>query len=77
MYTFVDEFHTSLHYNPHYLIIFMLILGQQIAAKGRSLLDQYVHCKNSSKGKSGDSLEKKPKWKFFNLMPFLDVTVEK
>ena len=54
----------------------MLILGQQIAAKWKSLCDQYVHCKNSSKGKSGDSLEKKPKWKFFNQMTCLDVTLE-
>ena len=77
MYTFVDEFHTSLHYNPHYLIIFMLILGQQIAAKWKSLHDQYIYCKNSSKGKSGDGWEKKPKWKFFNLMTFLYVTLEK
>ena len=65
MYTFVDDFHTRLWYNPHYLIIFILILGQQIAAKWKSLCDQYVSCKNSSKGKSHDGLEKKPKWKFF------------
>ena len=77
MYAFVDEFHTSLYYNPHYLIIFIPILGQQIAAKWKSLCDQYVWCKNFSKGKSGDGLEKKPKCKFFNLMTLLDVTLEK
>ena len=55
----------------------MLILGQQITAKWKSLCDQYVHCKNSSKGKSGNGLEKKPEWKFFHLMTFLYVTLEK
>ena len=71
-----DDCLTHLHYNPDYLIIFILILRQQIAAKWKSLHNQYVCCKNSSKGKSGDSLEKKPKWKFFCLT-FLDVTLEK
>ena len=77
MFTFFDDFPTSLHHNPHYLIIFMFILGHQIAAKWKSLCDQYVCCKNSSKGKNGDGLEKKPNWKFFDLMSFFDVTLEK
>ena len=55
----------------------MLIIGQQVAPKWKSLHDQYVCCKNSSEGKSGDTLEKKPKWKFFDLMTFLDVILEK
>ena len=31
-------------------------LGQQIVAKWKSLCDQYIHCKNSIKGKNGESL---------------------
>ena len=58
---FFYDFPTSLYYNSHYVIIFLLILGQQIAAKWKSLCDQYVCCKMSIKGKSGDGLEKKPK----------------
>ena len=44
----------------------MLFLGQQVAAKWKSLCDPYVCCKNSSKGKCGDGLEKKPKWNLFS-----------
>ena len=55
----------------------MLILGQQVAAKWKSLHDQYVHCKNSSKGKSGDGFGEEIKVEVFNLMTFLDVMLEK
>ena len=50
---------------------------EDLIKKWKSLRDTYVRHKNM-KAKSGDGLsDSKPRWKYYNIMSFLDVTLLK
>ena len=50
---------------------------EEVIRKWKSLRDTYVRHKNN-KSKSGDSLSQcKPKWKYYDIMSFIDITLLK
>ena len=50
---------------------------EEVIRKWKSLRDTYVRHKNN-KSKSGDGLRQcKPKWKYYDIMSFIDITLLK
>ena len=56
---------------------FLHLNKEDVIKKWKSLMDTYVRHKNF-KSKSGDGLSQcKPKWKYYDIMSFIDITLLK